>query len=377
MATPFNPADAVEQQPEVENNMTFKVEGYEGEQTVQEAQEQRGNEEAQAEAAPEAPTTEAGTDEIGVERIVEDSHPTQEQEEIQTEGQASEEIIDIIDIDETGNEPAQETENAGLPEWVQNLVNFTEDTGGGLEEYLNYTKDTSSLSDMETLKEYYKITKPHYSNEDIDLYLEENFGIDEDYYEEGEELSREDKLKKMAVKDELLKAEGVLSANKEKYYADLKSGVNSAPEQYKDAVEFYDKSQKSQKEASEWRDNFIDDSKKVLNEDFSGFTFDTGDQKFRLSAGDPGKLLDRQSDINTVLGEFLDGTGKIADVEGYHKALWTAQNADKIFKAAFEQGKSAALTERAKSTKNPSYEPNSGQSESPKRPGIKFLDQKW
>ena len=369
MATEFNPADAVEQQPETSNQPTFKIEGYEDQRTVQEAQE--------------ASAAEADTDVGGVAEIIEDAPTNQEQEEIQQKTETSEEvvteqeIIDVLDDVNIGNEPAIE-DGAGLPEWVQKMVDFHNDTGGGLEEYRQYTKDYDALSDTEILKEYYSQTKSHYSSEDIDLLIEDKFGIEDGLYEEGEELSREDKLKKLALKDEVNNAKQHLSRYKDKYYADMKSGLHGAPEQYKDAVEHYNKFQSQSKVNQQLHDTFIKDSKKVLSEDFKGFVFEAGDKKFRLNAGDGKTLLENQSDINKVLGSFLDENGNVADVEGYHRAVWAAQNVDKIFKSAFEQGKSFALKERAKSTKNPDYTPNTGSGSAPKQqPGVKFLDHKW
>ena len=351
-----NAIDQASLEPQDEQQFSFKVEGYEDEKTVADATEQVGDH---------------STDEGGVAELTEEPTSTQEQEEVpakaetQEETVTEEEIIDVLDDVNTGDEPVTETET-GLPDWIQKLVDFNADTGGGLEEYNKYNVDVDSLSDDDLLKHYYKMTKPHYSEEDIALLLDNKYGVDD-----SEELSQEDRLKLLAKKDEISEAKKLIIGQKDKYYSDLKSGVGQAPEKYKEAVQFYNDSQKKQNEIAEWRDSFMKQSKAVLNESFKGFAFEAGGKKFRLNAGDGTKILDNQQNLDNLLGEFLDDKGGLANAESYHKAIWAARNADKIFNSAYEQGKADALKERAKSTKNPNYSQNSGQSSTP-QPQSKF-----
>ena len=44
-----------------------------------------------------------------------------------------------------------------------------EETGGNLEDYVKLNKDYSKLDDMTVLKEYYKQTKPHLTDEEINF----------------------------------------------------------------------------------------------------------------------------------------------------------------------------------------------------------------
>ena len=316
--------------------------------------------------------------EDGVAELIEDAPTAQEQEEVQPEAEAQEPTVeeDIIDIDLTAEEPIQDTveepkAEGDLPDWVQKLVDFTNETGGGLEEYMNYTKDFESLSDTQLLKEYYALTKPSYTPEDIDLLIDTKFGVSE--LEEGQEMSKEDKLKLLSLKDEVLNAKDFLNKNKDKYYADLKSGVLGAPEQYKEAVEHFNafKEQSIKQEAV--RETFIADSQKAFGDNFDGFHFEGGGKKYRMKVGNGQSVMESQLDLNNVISQFVNDDGSIGDVMGWHKALWAAQNADKIFNAGLEAGKALLAKERAAATKNPSYEAK-GQSKAPEgKPKYRFL----
>jgi hypothetical protein len=48
-----------------------------------------------------------------------------------------------------------------IPENIQKLMEFMEDTGGDLDDYIKLNKDYSKLDDQDLLYEYYKQTKPH------------------------------------------------------------------------------------------------------------------------------------------------------------------------------------------------------------------------
>ena len=176
------------------------------------------------------------------------------------------------------------------------------------------------------------------------------------------------------MKDEVISAKQFLKGNKDKYFADLKSGVLGAPEQYKEAVQFYTDYQEKSKAQKQIRDTFVKESKQLFNEGFDGFQFDADGKKYRLRVGNVDKVMESQLNINDVLDGFIGDDGAITNVPAYHKALWAAQNADKLFNAGIEAGKAQALKERAQATKNPSYA-NEGQSQTPKQGlQVRFLD---
>ena len=70
----------------------------------------------------------------------------------------------VIEAKETG-EP--------LPENIQKLVDFMEDTGGDLQDYVNLNRDVSKMDSSEVLDEYYRATKSHLTPEERSFMLEE------------------------------------------------------------------------------------------------------------------------------------------------------------------------------------------------------------
>ena len=336
-----------------EPQYTVKMEGYDPPQT-------------QTNETTEQPTT-TGVDEGGVAELIEDASAPPQQEEVQQEKSVVEE--EIIDLNAQEEAPVGLTSD--VPEWVEKLVKFNQETGGGLEEYQRLNKDYESLNDIQVLQEYYKHVKPGYTPEDIDLLLDSKFSVAE--VEEGEDMTRDDKLKLLALKDEVATAKGYLNQNKDKYYADLKSGVHGAPEQYKEAVDFYSNYQKQSESQKKVRETFVKKSKEIFNESFTGFPFESGDKSYRIKIGDGQAVMNQQLDMNNIVGKFLDEGGNIVDVAGWHKALWSAQNPDKLFNAGVEAGKAQALKERAQATKNPSYV-SEGPSKPPTQKGtVRFL----
>jgi len=137
--------------------------------------------------------------------------------ELITEEEAEEIKAEKPKVDENAakvNEPPQQPQ-VELPENVDKLLTFMEETGGTLEDYVNLNRDISAYDDGQVLREYYKQAKP-WDGQEIDEYMEDNFSFDED------DDPREIRSKKRAFKEELFNARKFLEGNKEKYYADLK-----------------------------------------------------------------------------------------------------------------------------------------------------------
>ena len=70
--------------------------------------------------------------------------------------------------------------------------------------------------------------------------------------------------------------------------------------------------------------------------------------------------------ISTFIGSHLDSKGHIVDAKKYHKALFTAQNADKVANHFYDQGRADAIKESAKKSKNINMDPRSDNSSMPK-----------
>ena len=266
-------------------------------------------------------------------------------------------IIEIVD-EEPAQEPEkvieqqvqQTAEQRVLPENIDKLVTFMEETGGSVEDYVRLNADYSSVDDKTLLKEYYKQTKPYLESDDVSLLLED-YDYDEDIDEE-----RDIRKKKLAFKEEVAKAKGFLENTKSKYYDEIKLRPGVTQEQQK-ATEFFNRYQEDQKTAEQQHSDFKSKTNDYFTNEFKGFDFNVGKKKFRYGLQDPNKVAENQSSINNFVGKFLDDSGNIKDTKGYHKAIYIASNADKIINHFYEQGRTDATKEIVSSSKNPSTEP--------------------
>jgi hypothetical protein len=290
--------------------------------------------------------------------ITEEVKPT-EVENAVTEDPVMQEIIDeeVETVTEQVEQAVQENKQTGraLPENVEKLVSFMEETGGTVEDYVRLNADYSTVNDATLLKEYYKKTKPYLEGEDIDLILED-FSYDEELDEE-----REIRKKKIAYKEEVAKARNFLEETKSKYYDEIKLRPGVTQEQQK-ATDFFNRYNEDQKAAKQQHDLFVQSTKNLLNDDFKGFDFNVGEKKFRYGVKNVNEVAEAQSDISNFIGRFLDKKGNIADAKGYHKAMYAARNADTIAQHFYEQGKADAVKDVVAKSKNISTEPRKNSS---------------
>jgi len=233
-----------------------------------------------------------------------------------------------------------------LPENIEKLVNFMEDTGGTVEDYVRLNADYSNVDKDTLLKEYYKQTKPHLDLEEVNFLLEDNFHYDEDLDEE-----RDIRKKKLAYKEEIAKATNFLEETKSKYYDEIKLRPGVTQEQKK-AMDFFNRHNEEQKMVKQQHDKFKSTTKNFFNQEFKGFEFNLSDKKFRYGVNDVDSVASNQSDLTNLIGKFLDNKGEVKDYKGYHKAIFAAQNADTIANHFYEQGKADAVKDVMAKSKN-------------------------
>jgi len=283
-----------------------------------------------------AELTENNTDEGGIVENVqpEDTGTTQEQEEVQPETQTQEEttVDEVVD----------------LPENLQKLMEFMEETGGGLEDYMMLNKNIEEMDDSEVLSDYYKQTKPHLNHEEINFLLEENFS-----YDEESDSEKEVKRKKIALKEQVAEAKAHLEESKSKYYKEIKAGGKLTGEQQK-AIEFFNRYNQEEEQNVKTVENqqktFLNKTDEVFK-NFNGFEFNVGDKKIKYNITDVDAVKNKQVDINNFVGKFLND-GLMSDAAGYHKSLFTAMNPDAIAKHFYEQGKTDAVKQSVAESKN-------------------------
>lgn len=139
---------------------------------------------------------------------------------LQEVGQVSEEVIVAgEDVAEKVDSPLQQIEETAetktdlptqkettvniepavseLPEGVNKLLKFMEETGGDVQDYARLNADYSAVDNTTLIKEYYKQTKPHLDSEDVSLLLED-FSYDAELDED-----RDIRKKKLAFKEEV------------------------------------------------------------------------------------------------------------------------------------------------------------------------------
>ena len=292
----------------------------------------------------------------------------QEPEAVQDEQPVVEEVTDTVEEEvkekvEEVEEAIAEAEATGepLPENIQKLIDFMNETGGDIEDYVNLNKDYSQLDNMTALTEYYKKTKPHLSADEINFLIEDSFN-----YNEEEDDERDIKRKKLALKEQVASAKAYLDGQKSKYYDEIKNGSKLTPDQ-QNAIDFFNRYNKESEEANKVsakvKSQFLKKTDEVFNDSFKGFEYNVGDKKYRFNVNDAEKIKTTQSDINNFVKMFLNEDNTMSDAKGYHKSLYTAMNADLIAKHFYEQGRADAVKDSVAKSKNVSMEPRQGHSE--------------
>ena len=281
--------------------------------------------------------------EVGLQEVVEENKQ-EDTEEVITIGEVTEETVEEKEIQQV----IESTPKADLPENVEKLVDFMKETGGTLQDYVRLNADYSDVNSDTLLTEYYKQTKSHLDAAEIDFLMEDSFEFDEEVDEE-----RDIRKKKLAKKEEVAKAKKFLEGLKDKYYSDIKLRPGLSPEQQK-ASEFFDRYNENQKIAEQQHSAFKENTKQMFSQDFKGFDFKVGEKTFRYGIQNVNKVAENQSNINNLIGKFLNDKGEVTDTKGYHKAIYAAENVDTIAKHFYEQGKADAVKDVVASSKNTS-----------------------
>jgi hypothetical protein len=283
------------------------------------------------------------------EETVEDTPVIQEvtEEEVQEQTETLQgQVEDAVQQSQDTAEP--------LPENIQKVVDFMGETGGTLEDYVRLNADYSNVDNNTLLREYYRQSKPHLDSEDVGILLED-FTWDEDIDDE-----KDVRKKKIAYKEEVAKAKGFLEGLKDKYYDEIKLRPGVTQEQ-KQAVDFFNRYNEEQQTIKQRTENFQDRTKTYFNDDFKGFDFSLGEKKFRYGLKDNSSVANQQSDISNFIKKFLNNKGEVSDLSGYHKALYVANNPDRVINHFYEQGRADAVRELTAKSKNISNEPRQTQ----------------
>ena len=295
-----------------------------------------------------------------------DEKPQEEKEE-EKEEVVLEEITDekvdekVEELEEKIEEAVVEAEKSGkeIPENIQKLMDFMEETGGDLEDYVKLNQNYDNLEDLALLKEYYKKTKSHLNDEEINFLIEDRFSFDEDTDDE-----REVRKKKIALKEQVAEAKTHLDGEKSKYYEEIKAGSKLTSEQQK-AVDFFSRYNKETEETKTVVEAntkvFQQKTNELFNKNFKGFEYNVGDKKFRFNVKNADEVKTSQASLENFYGKFIDKKGVITDAKGYHKGFYTAMNPDAVATHFYEQGKADALKQSVAKSKNINMDPRQSQ----------------
>ena len=348
------------------------------EQTVEETKKPNVNEDGNYVVNLDTPienetkkeTTEDNPVDEGVATVDADAEPAQKQEKVQPEAETQEQPVleevteeEVTEVEEQVKEAVAESEATGkpLPENIQKLMDFMEDTGGDLSDYVKLNQDYSNLDDTSLLLEYYRQTKPHLNNEEINFLMEDQFSYDEEVDEE-----RDIRRKKLALKEQVANAKSHLDGQKSKYYEEIKAGSKLTNEQQK-AVDFFNRYNKESEETKIVVDNntkvFEQKTNNLFNDKFKGFEYQVGEKKFRFNVKDANKVKAKQSDLSNFMTKFVDKKGALVNAKEYHKSLYTAMNADAIASHFYEQGKADATKDTIAKAKNVNMDPRGAHKE--------------
>jgi hypothetical protein len=306
---------------------------------------------------------ESTTDDAGVVGSDEATDTAPEQEEVQAESETQESpVLEEVteeepqeEAEEVVEEVAVEKSTIELPENVEKLVEFINETGGTVEDYVRLNQDYSQMDNLTALEEYYKITKPHLDAEERQFLMNETFSYDEDVDDE-----KDIRRKKIALKEQVAEAKAYLDGQKSKYYEEIKAGSKLTKEQQK-AIDFfnrYNKESESARQTQERNQNvFNKKTSSFFSDKFKGFEYNVGEKKFRFNVKNVDSVKETQSDIGNFIKKFLNKEGSMEDAAGYHKGLYTAMNADAIAQHFYEQGKADALKSSVEKSKNINMDP--------------------
>lgn len=322
-------------------------------------------------------STDDGDDTVGQsedpqssEDMAEEVRDASKDEPVQNEETILEEITDETDnpneagvagsTEATDSAPEQEEilpetkAQVELPNGLEKVIEFMNETGGDLNDYVKLNTDYSKLNEAQLIREYYETTKPHLDAEDINL-LMEDFAFDQDLDDE-----KSIRKAKIAFKEEAAKAKKHLEGLKENYYNEIKAGSKLTPDQQK-AVDFFNRynqeNEQATKVAERQQQVFLNQTNQVFNKNFKGFEYSVGDKKYRFNVKNADTVKETQSDINNFVKMFLDKNNTMSNARGYHKSLFTAMNADQIANHFYEQGKADAMKDSVAKAKNVDMNP--------------------
>lgn len=254
---------------------------------------------------------------------------------------------------------ALKTKETTLPEDIAKYIEWKKEKGGGtMNDYLNVTKDWSKAKDDDLINAYLKQTKPHLESSEIEFEINRMFAYDDEVDTDSDIMA-----KKIAKKDLVKSARDFFEENS-KNFTPSRLGDTEIPAEYIEALDFKKSIDIRNSEATalkeKQRNLFNTDTEKYFSDDFKGFDFVIGDNKEskKYIPSDVDSLKSNNSDLTNMLKKYVDESGAVTDVAGYHRAIAIASDPDSFAKFFYDEGKSNGIEEITNTSKNRSFTPN-------------------
>ena len=300
-------------------------------------------------------------DEPGASEEVREENVEATNEEV-AEQSIQEEVNNTVEAASNALDNVEQTGQA-LPENIQKLVDFVNDTGGSVEDYVRLNRNYEEMDSQDALYEYYQNTRPHLSREEIDFLMDDQFKYDEEVDEE-----KEVRKKKIALKEQVAEAKAYLDGQKSKYYDEIKSS-QSVSDEYQEAMDFFNRynkeNEENQKLAEERSKYFEERTNEVFNDQFKGFEYKVDDKVFNVNVKDVNKIKDTQLDLNNFVNKHISDDGVVRDAKEYHRSVFAAMNPDALARHFYEQGRADALKTSIAESKNIDMSARSSYGEAP------------
>lgn len=258
-------------------------------------------------------------------------------------------------VDVKNFEDLKPKEKIELDAETEKFLEYKKETGRGFQDFLETQRNWKDEPKENVLKALLKAEKPYLNDSDIELLLEDKYGIEElDEYASEQEI-KANRLKEIALEDDYQKGLQLLESQKEKYMV-RRGSDESVPEDFKKAKEIVDNWQKQQKENEiifeETRKDFQAKTDSVFTKDFEGFKVKVGEQEFSIKPENIESAKSTLSDLSNFDKKFFDENGKLTKPQEYYKALHFAMNTDKVAEHFINIGKALQAEEEDKASKN-------------------------
>lgn len=265
---------------------------------------------------------------------------------------------------------------------MEKFNEFIEKTGNkNYNDFLETQKDWTTEKEEVVLKNYIKLSNPSLTDKEVNHLYNKNYNIDGLDEEDDEDIILE---KGINTKTDLQKALGFFDKRKEEWNV-VGGSDEHIPLEYREAKKVLD-SQKKQEEDYDAdltvkRNNFVSKTESLFSNNFEGFKVQLGDEKtgfedFTIKPENLNEIKDFQMDSSNFMNKFLDKTtGEIADIKGYHEAIYMANNYKSELNKAYERGRAKELELQDKLSKNIQPD-NISEVKTIGAPGIKFTLEK-